>query len=389
MLRAIGTFFGTIFSLVTLGLMLIALSIAAVFHIYGQDLPSHERLANYTPPTISRIYSGEGRIIDEFSRERRLFTPADDIPDLVKQAFISAEDKNFYSHGGYDARGIAAAIFEAVRSRGENVRGASTITQQVMKNFLLSGDRRIERKIKEIILATRIEETLTKEKILELYLNEIFLGQNSYGVTAAAQTYFNKSLRELAPHEAAMLASMPKAPSDYHPVRNRDRLLQRRDFVLEEMFENGFINQSTYEAEIAQPLRSVQNGDFTRFSVGLPPRDYFTDEIRRQLSQDFGEGEFFSGGFSVRATIDPEMQEEAAEGLRRQLEKYDRDRGRWRGTGVVLPEEALENEETWRKALSEARVPRDITLDGEWHPAVVLEIEAQQMRLGIDGVDAD
>ncbi|WP_196780491.1 penicillin-binding protein 1A [Roseovarius gahaiensis] len=369
--------------------MLIALSIAAVFHIYGQDLPSHERLANYTPPTISRIYSSEGRIIDEFSRERRLFTPADDIPDLVKQAFISAEDKNFYSHGGYDARGIAAAIFEAVRSRGENVRGASTITQQVMKNFLLSGDRRIERKIKEIILATRIEETLTKEKILELYLNEIFLGQNSYGVTAAAQTYFNKSLRELAPHEAAMLASMPKAPSDYHPVRNRDRLLQRRDFVLEEMFENGFINQSTYEAEIAQPLRSVQNGDFTRFSVGLPPRDYFTDEIRRQLSQDFGEGEFFSGGFSVRATIDPEMQEEAAEGLRRQLEKYDRDRGRWRGTGVVLPEEALTNEETWRKALSEARVPRDITLDGEWHPAVVLEIEAQQMRLGIDGVDAD
>ncbi|NHQ73526.1 penicillin-binding protein 1A [Roseovarius gahaiensis] len=389
MLRAIGTFFGTVFSLVNLGLMLIALSIAAVFHIYGQDLPSHERLANYTPPTISRIYSSEGRIIDEFSRERRLFTPADDIPDLVKQAFISAEDKNFYSHGGYDARGIAAAIFEAVRSRGENVRGASTITQQVMKNFLLSGDRRIERKIKEIILATRIEETLTKEKILELYLNEIFLGQNSYGVTAAAQTYFNKSLRELAPHEAAMLASMPKAPSDYHPVRNRDRLLQRRDFVLEEMFENGFINQSTYEAEIAQPLRSVQNGDFTRFSVGLPPRDYFTDEIRRQLSQDFGEGEFFSGGFSVRATIDPEMQEEAAEGLRRQLEKYDRDRGRWRGTGVVLPEEALTNEETWRKALSEARVPRDITLDGEWHPAVVLEIEAQQMRLGIDGVDAD
>lgn len=369
--------------------MLIALSIAAVFHIYGQDLPSHESLANYTPPTISRIYSAEGRIIDEFSRERRLFTPAEDIPDLVKQAFISAEDKNFYSHGGYDARGIAAAIVEAVRSRGQNVRGASTITQQVMKNFLLSGDRRIERKIKEIILATRIEETLTKEKILELYLNEIFLGQNSYGVTAAAQTYFNKSLRELAPHEAAMLASMPKAPSDFHPVRNRDRLLQRRDFVLQEMHENGYIDQAVYQTEVAQPLRSVQNGDFAPFSAGLPPRDYFTDEIRRQLSQDFGEGEFFSGGFSVRATIDPEMQGEAAEGLRRQLEKYDRDRGRWRGTGVVLPEEALTNEQTWRKALSEARVPRDITLNGKWYPAVILEIEDQQMRLGIDGVDPD
>lgn len=389
MLRAFGTFFGTIFSLLTLGLMLIALSIAAVFHIYGQDLPSHESLANYTPPTISRIYSGEGRIIDEFSRERRLFTPAEDIPDLVKQAFISAEDKNFYTHGGYDARGIAAAIVEAVRSRGKNVRGASTITQQVMKNFLLSGDRRIERKIKEIILATRIEETLSKDKILELYLNEIFLGQNSYGATAAAQTYFNKPLRELAPHEAAMLASMPKAPSDFHPVRNRERLLKRRDFVLKEMYENGYIDQATYETEVAQPLRSVQNGDFEPFSAGLPPRDYFTDEIRRQLSQDFGEGEFFSGGLSVRATIDPEMQVEAAQELRRQLEIYDRGRGRWRGTGVVLPEEALESEEAWRKALSEAAVPRDIELDGRWHPAVILEIEDQQMRLGIEGVAAD
>ncbi|MGQ3486368.1 penicillin-binding protein 1A [Roseovarius pacificus] len=369
--------------------MLIALSIAAVFHIYGQDLPSHESLANYTPPTISRIYSGEGRIIDEFSRERRLFTPAEDIPDLVKQAFISAEDKNFYTHGGYDARGIAAAMVEAVRSRGQNVRGASTITQQVMKNFLLSGDRRIERKIKEIILATRIEETLSKDKILELYLNEIFLGQNSYGVTAAAQTYFNKSLRELAPHEAAMLASMPKAPSDYHPVRDHERLLKRRDFVLKEMHENGYIDQETYETEVAQPLRSVQNGDFEPFSAGLPPRDYFTDEIRRQLSQDFGEGEFFSGGLSVRATIDPEMQVEAAQGLRRQLEIYDRGRGRWRGTGVVLPEEALESEEAWRKVLSEAAVPRDVELDGIWYPAVILEIEDQQMRLGIEGVAPD
>ncbi|WP_288940339.1 PBP1A family penicillin-binding protein [uncultured Roseovarius sp.] len=389
MLRAFGTFFGTIFSLLTLGLMLVALSIAAVFHIYGQDLPSHESLANYTPPTISRIYSGEGRIIDEFSRERRLFTPAEDIPDLVKQAFISAEDKNFYTHGGYDARGIAAAMVEAVRSRGQNVRGASTITQQVMKNFLLSGDRRIERKIKEIILATRIEETLSKDKILELYLNEIFLGQNSYGVTAAAQTYFNKSLRELAPHEAAMLASMPKAPSDYHPVRDHERLLKRRDFVLKEMHENGYIDQETYETEVAQPLRSVQNGDFEPFSAGLPPRDYFTDEIRRQLSQDFGEGEFFSGGLSVRATIDPEMQVEAAQGLRRQLEIYDRGRGRWRGTGVVLPEEALESEEAWRKVLSEAAVPRDVELDGIWYPAVILEIEDQQMRLGIEGVAPD
>lgn len=387
MLRPILSFFGTIFSLLTLGVMLIALSIGAVFYIYGKDLPSHESLANYTPPTISRIYSAEGRIIDEFSRERRLFTPAEDIPQLVKNAFISAEDKNFYQHSGYDARGIAAAIVEAVRSRGQNVRGASTITQQVMKNFLLSGDRRLERKIKEIILATRIEETLDKEAILELYLNEIFLGQNSYGVAAAAQTYFNKSLAQLAPHEAAFLAAMPKAPSDYHPVRQKERLRSRRDFVLREMRENGYLSQAQYEEEVAQPVRSVQNGDYTPFSAELPPRDYFTDEIRRQLSRDFGEGEFFTGGLAVRATIDPEMQVIAAHSLQKELETYDRNRGRWHGTGKVLPPESLVDEATWREALSGVAVSRDVDLNGKWYPAVVLEIGENQMRVGIEDVE--
>src|SRR6056297_3216023 len=213
-----------------------------------------------------------------------------------------------------------------------------------MKNFLLSGDRQLERKIKEIILATRIEETLSKEKILELYLNEIFLGQNSYGVTAAAQTYFNKTLRELAPHEAATIAAMPKAPSDYHPVREKERLLDRRNFVLREMWENGYLSEAEYRAERAAPLRSVQNGDFEPFSADLPPRDYFTDEIRRQLSEDFGESEFFTGGLAVRATIDPEMQVNAAHALQRQLERYDRARGRWRGTGEQIPQEALGSE---------------------------------------------
>ena len=386
MLRHILTFFGSIFSLLTLGVMMIALSIGAIFYIYGRDLPSHQSLANYTPPTISRIFSGEGRIIDEFSRERRLYTPAEEIPALVKEAFISAEDKNFYTHGGYDARGIAAAVIEAVRTRGGRVRGASTIPQQVVKNFLLSGDRRIERKIKEIILATRIEEALSKEKILELYLNEIFLGQNSYGVAAAAQTYFNKALGELAPHEVAVLASMPAEPSNFHPVRDRERLLARRDYVLREMRQNGYISKAVYEVEVAQPLKTVQNGDFEPFSANLPPRDYFTDEIRRQLSRDFGEGEFFSGGFSVRATIDPEMQVEAALALQNKLEEYDRNLGRWRGTGKSLPPEDLDSEEAWRAALAEVKVARDIKLDSPWYPAVILGIEDQQMRIGIEGI---
>ncbi|MEO3477528.1 PBP1A family penicillin-binding protein [Phaeobacter sp. CAU 1743] len=386
MLRFILSFFGSIFSTITLGVAVVALTIGAVFWMYGRDLPSHESLAQYQPPTISRIYSGEGQLIDEFAEERRLFTPSHEIPALVKQAFISAEDKNFYSHAGYDARGIAAAAIEAVRSRGSNVRGASTITQQVMKNFLLSGDRKAERKIKEIILATRLEETLDKDRILELYLNEIFLGQNSYGVAAASQTYFNKTLGELAPHEAATLASMPKAPSDYHPVRRKDRLLARRNYVLREMYENGYISEDVYKVEVEQPLRSVQNGDFESFRTALPPRDYFTDEIRRQLSQDFGEGEFFTGGFTVRATIDEEMQTEAALAMRKGLEKYDRSRGIWKGTGVALTEEELASEETWREALGQADVSRDIDLGGKWLPAVVLTVADQSLTVGVEGV---
>ncbi|MGR3322688.1 MAG: penicillin-binding protein 1A [Pseudooceanicola sp.] len=387
MIRFILSFFGGIFTLVTLGIAVVALSIGAVFWVYGRDLPSHESLAQYQPKTISRIYSGEGRIIDEFAVERRLFAPAEEIPDLVKQAFISAEDKNFYTHAGYDTRGMAAAFVDAVKSRGRDLRGASTITQQVMKNFLLSGDRRIERKIKEIILATRLEETLSKEKILELYLNEIFLGQNSYGVAAAAQTYFNKPLGELSPSEAAFLASLPKAPSNFHPVRNKERVTDRRNFVLREMMENGYISEAVYEQEVEAPLRTVQNGDFEAFRESLPPRDYFTDEIRRQLSRDFGEGEFLTGGFSVRATIDPEMQLEAAQTLRIQLEQYDRGRGEWRGTGKTIEADKLGSEEDWRKALASVDVPRDIVLEHPWHPAVVLEVGDQQMRIGIEGVE--
>ena len=188
MLRFVLLFFGGIFSLFTLGLTMLGLTVGAVFYMYGRDLPSYEVLSQYAPKTISRIYSGEGNIIDEFAIERRLFTPAEEIPDIVKQAFVSAEDKNFYSHSGFDARGMAAAFVDAVKSRGEDVRGASTITQQVMKNFLLDGSRSAERKIKEIILAVRIEKSMPKERIIELYLNEIFLGQNSFGVTAAALT---------------------------------------------------------------------------------------------------------------------------------------------------------------------------------------------------------
>lgn len=384
MVRFVGSFFGGIFTLITLGILFAALSIGGVLYMYSRDLPSHERLAQYTPPTISRIYSTDGLIIDEFSKERRLFISIEDIPDMVKQAFISAEDKNFYTHAGYDVGGMAAALRDAVLSRGKNVRGASTITQQVMKNFLLSGDKTGERKIKELILATRLEETLSKDKILELYLNEIFLGQNSYGVAAAAQTYFNKPLVELAPHEAAMLASMPQAPGQYHPVRAKERVTQRRNYVLREMWQNGYITEETYESESKMPLRSVQNGDFESFREALPPRDYFTDEIRRQLSGSFGESEFFSGGLSIRATVDPDLQQEAASALQRGLERFDRGQGVWRGTGKQIEAAKLGSENDWREALSAVEIARDIR---GWYPAVVLQLTDKQAVIGIEGVD--
>ena len=371
--------------MVTLGAAMGALTLGAIFYMYGRDLPSHEVLAQYAPKTISRIYSSEGQIIDEFATERRLFTPAEEIPDLVKQAFISAEDRNYYSHPGYDVRGIAAAFVEAVQSRGQDIRGASTITQQVMKNFLLSADRTAERKIKEIILATRIERALDKEHILELYLNEIFLGQNSYGVAAAAQTYYNKPLSDLSPGEAAYLAALAQRPGNLHPVRQVEAAVNRRNYVLREMYENGYITQAVMQEQRAAPLMTVQNGDYESFRSTLPPRDYFTDEIRRQLSRNFGEDEFFGGGLTVRATVDPDLQIEAAEALQRALEQFDRGTGRWRGTGQTIDVAALGNEADWRAALADLSVPRDIALENQWYPAVVLNVSDQSLSLGIEG----
>lgn len=379
-------FLGTVFTLVTMSTIVCGLSLGGIFWVYGRDLPSHKFLAQYKPPTISRIYSAEGKIIDEFAKERRLFTPANEIPSLIKHAFISAEDKNFYNHPGYDLRGILSALVDAVQSRGKRIRGASTITQQVMKNFLLDGSRRAERKVREIILATRIEGSLSKEQILELYLNEIFLGQNSYGVTAASQTYFNKTLDELAPNEAAFLAALPKAPSDYHPVREKKRLLERRNYVLKEMFQNDYLSKEVYEYELTQPIKSVQGQDYTGFRSELPSRNYFTDEIRRQLSRTFGEEEFFTGGMTVRSTFDPFLQQRAALALQRGLEKYDRIQGVWRGTGKKIPFEILSDEKKWQESLASLKLPRDINLDGQWIPAAILGIENSKLRIGIEGI---
>ncbi len=381
-LRFITGFFGAIFSWLTLSAFMGAFLLAAIFLSYGRDLPSYRQLANYAPPVISRIYSGDGRLIDEFARERRLYTPPDEIPDLVKNAFISAEDKNFYHHKGYDVRGIIAAVIQA--AQGGRLRGASTITQQVVKNFLLSSDRKAERKIKELILAVRLEAALSKDEILGLYLNEIDLGVRSFGVTAAAQSYFNKPLEALKPEEAAFLAIHPKAPYKYNPATNYEGALERRNYVLSEMFQNGYLSREQYETARAAPIRTVQTGDIVSFRASMPPRDYFTDEIRRQLSRSFGEDEFFNGGLAIRATMDTELQPKAAAALRRGLEKFDRSQGLWRPTGVVLTPEQMQDEAAWRAALKDVDLPRDIA---GWHLAVVLEVGARDARVGIEGVD--
>ncbi|HRW15433.1 penicillin-binding protein 1A [Amaricoccus sp.] len=387
MSRIILKFFGFLFSWIAIGSIMGLLALVAVFTIYGKDLPDYAQLANYEPPTLSRIYSGEGALMDEFARERRIFTPIDEIPDRIKQAFISAEDKNFYEHGGFDPVGIAKAIYEAA-AHGGRLRGASTITQQVMKNFLLTGDRSGERKIKEIILATRLESTLSKEEILELYLNEIFLGQNSYGVTAAAQVYFGKSLEELSLAEIAYLAALPQAPSVLHPVREKPRAIARRNYVIGQMLENGYVTAEEAAAAREEDLRTVQSGDLPSARIAMPPRDYFTDEIRRELSASLGDEELFTGGLTIRATVDPDLQTVAARALRDGLEKYDRALGVYRGPAAKIDPASFDpsDEASWRAALAGASVPRDI--DG-WHPAVILEIGESSARIGIEGVEED
>ena len=383
MILAIMRFFGFIFAWLSLGLLMSGLGLMGVLWMYARDLPDLEQLRNYSPDVLSRVYSADGFVLDEYVRERRIFTPTDEIPDIVKYAFISAEDKNFFEHRGYDARGMAAALWTAIRTRGQSVRGASTITQQVMKNFLLDGSREIDRKIKEIILASRVEQVLSKDDILALYMNDVFLGANSYGVTAAASNYFGKSLEELSLAEAAFLAIHLKDPNDYHPVRNRERAIERRNYVLREMFQNGYISETDMAVAMADPLLTVQSGDFVSGREQLPPRGYFTDQIRRELTERLGDDQLFGGGLAIRATVDPELQAVATKALRDRLEEYDRALEVYWGPVSNIPAEELID---WQSALSERNLPRDIP---GWKLAVVREVGENSVRVGIDGVVDD
>ncbi|MCG5242181.1 penicillin-binding protein 1A [Azospirillum doebereinerae] len=328
---------------------------------YNQDLPDYSRLATYQPPVTTRVHAGDGRLLAEFASERRVFVPIDAMPKRVINAFMAAEDKNFYEHKGVDPIGIARAILVNIENFGRDRRpvGASTITQQVAKNMLLTNEVSFARKIKEAILAVRIERSFSKDRIMELYLNEIFLGFRSYGVAAASLNYFNKALDELDIEEVAYLAALPKAPSNYHPERQRDAALARRNWVIGRMAEDGHITPDEARAAQAKPL-VVRKRD----EQEMVTSEYFAEEVRRELVKLYGEQALYEGGLSVRASLDPVIQAAATKALRDGLVAYDRRHG-WRG-----PVGKMENFDGWPKKLAATAHPPGA--EG-WKLAVVLK----------------
>jgi len=255
----------------------------------SRDLPSYESLARYEPPVMTRIHAHDGSLLAEYARERRIFVPINTIPKLVIGAYLSAEDRRFYEHGGLDFVGIVRALMKLAEAKlkhqDRRAEGASTITQQVAKNFLLTSDRTLERKLKEAILAIRIERAYSKDKILELYLNEIYLGLGSYGVAAAALNYFNKELKDLNVEEAAYLAALPKAPNNYHPFRRTKEATIRRDWIIDQMAENGYVSAEQAKAAKIKPLTV----NIRPFGTQIYAADYFAEEVRRSLVAQFGE----------------------------------------------------------------------------------------------------
>ncbi len=325
-----------------------AVSIGGTLAVLGyvfwlsRDLPGYEALADYEPPVTTRVYAGDGTLVGEYARERRLFSPIWAMPPILKAAFLSAEDKNFYYHPGVDILSTARAAVYNLRSSGRP-QGASTITQQVARNFLLTRDFSYERKIREAVLALRIDAAFEKDDVLELYLNQIFLGDNSYGVTAAAINYFGKTLDELTLAESAYLAALPKGPANYHPVRYTAAAIERRNWVLDQMQENGYISDEEIALAKAEELVTYSRP----FGAVAPDVDYFVEEVRRFLYDRYGEEALYDSGLQVRTTLDTRLQEIAVRSLRNGLVAYDRRHG-WRG-----PVAQIDMGGDWRAALAE------------------------------------
>lgn len=349
-----------------------AIGLGVILWRYSSGLPDYTQLADYEPAIMTRVHAGDGQLITEFARENRMFVPIEAIPMRVVQAFVSAEDQNFFDHSGVDGLGVVRAAVTNMRNvvDGRRLVGASTITQQVAKNFLLSGDVLLSRKIKEAILAFRIERAFSKAQILELYLNEIYLGRASYGVAAAALNYFDKPLADLTLIEAAYLAALPKAPNNYHPVRNYDRAVARRNYVIERMRDDGYVSPLDARLAMAQPLQVAphRSNDFVA-------ADYFAEDVRRELEAQYGEDALYEGGLSVRTSLDPALQRIAASVLREGLLAYDRRHG-WHGLITRIDVD----ETGWSDRLKS--VPPPVGL-GNWQLAVVLSVAEEQAVIGL------
>jgi penicillin-binding protein 1A len=350
----------------------------------ARDLPDYESLAKYEPPVMTRIHAHDGSLMAEYARERRIFVPINVIPKLVIAAFLSAEDKRFYEHGGLDFAGIGRAVINNFQNWGKKrPEGASTITQQVAKNFLLSSEQKLDRKLKEAILAIRIERAYSKDKILELYLNEIYLGIGSYGVAAAALNYFSKELSELSIEEAAYLAALPKAPNNYHPFRKTREATVRRNWIIDQMAEVGYINGEQAKLAKAKPLAV----NIRPFGTQIYAADYFAEEVRRRLMDMVGEDGLYgraertaigdgtvNGGLSVRTTLDPKLQRTARKALIEGLVAFDREKG-WRGAV-----QRIEIGGDWGTTLSAIEIPNDLA---PWRLGVVLDAQRGKAVVGL------
>ncbi|MDE3174528.1 MAG: penicillin-binding protein 1A [Pseudomonadota bacterium] len=368
-MRALGRFLGFLFATGAIVFVIAAAAAAVVIFKFEQDLPDYSHLKNYEPPVMTRVHAADGSLLAEYSRERRLYLPSSAIPDLVKRAFISAEDKNFYTHRGFDPEGILRAGVVFLEGR-RHIQGASTITQQVAKNFLLSADRTVERKIREVLLSLRIESAYSKDKILELYLNEIYLGLGNYGVAAAALNYFNKSVHELTVAEVAYLAALPKEPSALNPFRNHDRAVERRNYVIGRMEDDGYITHDQAKAARAEPL-AIHPRILTPDSIA---GGFFAEEVRRELLDRYGEKKLYEGGLSVRTTLDPKMQLMARKALVDGLVRYDEAHG-WHG--VV---KSVDLGQDWGVALGQIPELGDIK---PWRLAVALDVTDSYVRIGL------
>src|ERR1700716_1455344 len=369
-MRLLVRFMGLLFAAGTvLFLVGVAATAGLIWH-FSKDLPDYSQLQDYEPPVMTRVHASDGALLGEYSKERRLYLPIQAVPKMVINAFLAAEDKNFYEHGGIDFSGMARAAVVYAQNYGSNRRpqGASTITQQVAKNFLLTNEVSFQRKIKEALLALKIERTYSKEKILELYLNEIYLGLGAYGVAAASLLYFDKSVHELSIADAAYLAALPKAPTLLHPFRQRDRALERRNYVIDRMVENGYIKAQDGEKAKKEPLSVTARPTGAHIFAA----EFFAEDVRREIYDKFGEKGLYEGGLSVRTTLDPKMQVIARKALADGLVQFDEQQG-YRGAVSKL---VIAGD--WGVKLADPKALSDIG----WKLAVVLETSDQAARIG-------